>query len=351
MNIKKEFWGRTQEGEEISIYILENTNGMSAKISDFGGIVVSLMVPDKNGRIDDVVLGYDKPEDYFRKGPYFGAAIGRHANRIEGAVFELNGTVYNVAMNDGKNHLHGGNKGFDKVLWNSAIIYDGKNDALELIYLSKDGEENYPGNLEVKIIYALTDKNELKIDYYAVSNKDTVVNLTNHSYFNLSGHSSGTIREHYMMINADKFTAINDECIPTGEIREVTGTPMDFTRPVQVGKGLESTEQQIAYGQGYDHNWILNVSGKLPEKAVEVIDYNSGRALEVYTTKPGVQFYSGNFLDGSRGKGGAVYDKWAGLCLETQYFPNSLKHAHFPSSILRKNEEYRHTTIYKLYNL
>lgn len=352
MEIKKEIWGKTLTGDEIHIFTLKNINGMLAKISDFGGIVVSLLVPCKNGKTDDVVLGYDKVEEYFKKGPYFGAVIGRHANRIEDAVFELKGKRYQLAQNDGKNHLHGGYVGFDKVLWKYESVRDGEAEALELTYVSKDGEENYPGNLHVKVRYTLTDKNELRIDYFAISDQDTIVNLTNHSYFNLSGHTSGNIRDHEMMINANRFTVINDECIPTGEIRGVFGTPMDFTEPALIGKGLDSDDYQIQCGQGYDHNWVLNVSGKKPEKAAVVIDPKSGRVMEVYTTKPGIQFYSGNFLNASViGKGGAVYNKWSGLCLETQYFPNALKHTHFPSPILKEGEQYRHTTIYKFLNI
>ena len=294
------------------------------------------------------MLGYDKLDGYLRKGPYFGAIIGRHGNRIEDSMFEINGIEYHLYANDGKNHLHGGLKGFDKVLWQAEIIEFDQDESLQLTYRSLDGEENYPGNLDVKIVYSLTNDNSLRIHYFAVSDKDTVVNLTNHSYFNLSGHCAGDILKHKLMINSNRFTVINDEGIPTGEIRDVKDTPMDFTTLTTIEPGLLSGYEQIASGKGYDHNWVLNVSGKKPEKAAEVYDEVSGRLMEVYTTKPGIQFYSGNFLDGSEtGKDNTVYSKWSGLCLETQYFPNALKHKHFPSPILKAGQQYNQTTIYK----
>lgn len=344
MSITKKLFGNTADGTPVDIFTLKNSKGMTAEITNYGGIIVSLRVPDKNGNFEDVVLGHDKLENYMRKGPYFGAVIGRHGNRIEGASFEINGVEYKLTKNEGENQLHGGITGFDKVLWEAEIV----NESLELSYLSKDGEEGYPGNLKVKVTYSVTEDNELRIDYYGVSDKDTVVNLTNHSYFNLAGHASGDILDHKVMINADKFTPADKESLPTGEIREVKGTPMDFTVLTTVGKNIDSDYDQIVFGGGYDHNWVLNVSGKAPEKAAEVVDEKSGRVMEVYTTKPGVQFYTANFLDGTEvGKGGAVYNKRNGLCLETQYFPNSMKHKNFPSPILRAGEKYKHTTIYK----
>ncbi|HHV98372.1 MAG TPA: galactose mutarotase [Clostridiaceae bacterium] len=349
MVISSKLFGTTHEGKEVYIYELSNSKGMTAEIINYGGIVVSLNVPDRNGKIDDVVLGYDKLEDYENKNnPYFGAIIGRHANRIEDSVFEINGKEYRLNANEGENHLHGGLKGFDKVVWNAEIIKNSDGECLQLSYTSPDGEENYPGNLDTKVTYTLTNDNALRIDYYAVSDKDTVVNLTNHSYFNLSGHGKGDITEHKVMINADKFTAINEECLPTGEIREVKGTPMDFTALTAIKPGLSSGYEQIIFGKGYDHNFVLNVSGKDIEKAAEVFDEKSGRLMEVYTTKPGIQFYTGNFLsDDCIGKGGTRYGMRSGLCLETQYFPNAMKHKHFPSPVLRAGQEYRHTTIYK----
>jgi aldose 1-epimerase len=351
MSIEKRLFGKTAEGTEVYLFTLKNSNGMTAEIINYGGVIVSLSVPDAKGNFEDVVLGYDNLESYTKKGPYLGAAIGRHGNRIENATFEIDGIVYNLTKNEGENQLHGGNIGFDKVVWTPEIVVEDGNEALELSYLSKDGEEGYPGNLTVKITYTLTEDNAIKIDYYAVTDKDTVVNLTNHSYFNLSGHASGDILKHKVMINSDSFTVADKQSLPTGEIASVKGTPMDFTELTPVDKGIFSDYEQIVFANGYDHNWILKVSGKEPEKAAEVVDDASGRIMEVYTTKPGVQFYTGNFLDGTHiGKGGVHYKQRSGLCLETQYYPNSLKHKHFPSPILRVGEEYKHTTIYKFLN-
>ena len=351
MGITRSFYGKTLEGKDVDIFKLSNNNGMVAEISNYGGVVVSLMVPDKNGKIDDVVLGYDKLEGYIKGKCFFGAIIGRHANRIQDSSFEINGKVYNVTKNEGENQLHGGLIGFDKVVWDAEIVKKGEDECLQLSYTSKDGEEGYPGNLDVKVIYALTNDNALSIEYFAVSDKDTVVNLTNHSYFNLSGHGSGDILKHQLIIDADKFTVNDKESLPTGEIRDVKGSPMDFTTLKSVESGIFSECEQIAFGHGYDHNWVLKVSGQKPEKAAEVFDPSSGRVMEVYTTKPGVQFYSGNYVDESEScKDGATYVKNSGLCLETQYFPNALKHKHFPSPILKAGEEYKHTTIYKFLN-
>lgn len=348
MSITSRFYGKTETGEEVTLFTLSNSKGMSAEIINLGGIVVSLFVPDRNGNTNDIVLGYDQLEDYLKPGPYFGALIGRHANRIENSEFSLNGVTYRLAANDGKNHLHGGLKGFDKMVWAAKALESSEGTCLELTYLSKDGEENYPGNLDVKVTYTLTNDNALKIAYNAVSDKDTVVNLTNHSYFNLAGHASGNVLKHELKINANQFTPNNREGIPTGEIKSVKGTPMDFTALTPIGHGINAEDEQIACGNGYDHNWVLNTNGNISETAAEVYESTSGRFMEVYTTKPGVQFYSANFLDGSEvGKGGTAYQQRAGLCLETQYFPNALKHTHFPSPILKAGQEYNHTTIYK----
>jgi aldose 1-epimerase len=351
MSIEKRVFGKTAEGIEVELFRLKNSQGMVAEITNYGGVIVSLIVPDGKGNYDDVVLGFDNLEDYTKKGPFFGALIGRHANRIENSTFEINGVTYNVAKNEGENHLHGGITGFDKVVWSPEIIVNDGQEAIQLSYLSKDGEEGYPGNLNVKVTYTLTEDNALQIDYYAITDKDTVVNLTNHSYFNLSGHDSGDILEHKVQLNSDKFTVADKYSIPIGEIKAVKATPLDFTELKPIEDGIYSDYDQIVFGNGFDHNWVLNVSGKAPEKAAVVVDDNSGRIMEVYTTKPGVQLYTGNFLDGTQiGKGGAHYKQRAGLCLETQYFPNSLKHKHFPTPILRTGEEYKHTTIYKFSN-
>jgi aldose 1-epimerase len=349
MEIKKKIFGVTDEGYTAHIFELTNTKGMKVSIINYGARVVSIKVPDKNGDEGDVVLGYDNIENYINdKGIYFGAIVGRHANRIEGASFRLNGHEYTLAKNEGNNHLHGGIKGFDRVIWEAEVVRKNNQEQLMFTYMSPDGEEGYPGNLEVRVTYSVTEENELRIDYSAVSDKDTVVNLTNHTYFNLAGHNAGSILSHQLMINGDSFTAINDECIPTGEIREVYGTPMDFTTMKPIDWAFSSEDQQLKCGKGYDHNWVLNVSGKTPEKAAELYDSGSGRAMEVYTTMPGLQFYSGNFLGGSLpGKENAIYNIREGLCLETQYFPNAMKHLEFPSPVLKAGREYKHATIYK----
>lgn len=332
------------ENTEVSLFTLTNANSVSVSITNYGGIVTSFMVPDKNGQLDDVVLGFDNLDSYLGEHPFFGALIGRHANRIQNAAFQLNGTTYHLAKNDGNNHLHGGPNGFDKKVWDADII---ERNALKLSYTSVDGEENYPGTLNVTVIYSLTHDNELRIDYTAISDKDTVVNLTNHSYFNLSGHASGNVLDHVLMIDADKFTVNNDESFPTGEIQSVTDTPLDFTSPRRIGEAIDSDYDQIVFGNGYDQNLILNKNNDDYTKIAVVTDPKSKRMMEVYTTKPGVQFYSANFIDGIIGKDGAVYNKNQGLCLETQYFPNAIKHTHFPSPILKAGDTYHHVTGYK----
>lgn len=342
--MSKRFFGTSPEGIYVYLYTIENSKGMKAEVLNYGGIIVSLYVPDKDGKFTDVVLGCDDLENYY-KCPFFGAIIGRHANRIEKAVFELNGREYRLAKNDGNNHLHGGIKGFDKVVWD---VQEHTGNSIRMHYLSHDGEEGYPGNLDVTVTYTITEDNGLLIDYKARSDADTVVNLTNHSYFNLSGHDHGSILKHQVKINADKFTVNNEECIPTGEIISVDGTPLDFREFRPVESGIDADNIHIKCGCGYDHNFVLNVSGKEPELAAEVYDPLSGRRMKVYTTKPGVQFYSGNHLKGDVvGKGGVRYQKRSGLCLETQYFPNAMKHKHFPSPVLKAGELYHHITIYK----
>jgi aldose 1-epimerase len=348
MSIDKKFYGITPDGKTVDLFTLTNSNGMQVEIINYGGIVVSLKVPDSKGNFKDVVLGYNSLEKYMVNAPFFGGIIGRHANRIGNSCFQLNGVEYKLAANDGANHLHGGSRGFHKVVWEAQAKNNEQGQCLELSYTSKDMEEGYPGNLEVKVMYILTEDNALAIDYFAVSDKDTVVNLTNHSYFNLSGHASGDILKHKVRINAKKLTENDQYSIPTGEIKAVAGTPMDFTELTPIDEGIFSDYYQIVYGKGYDHNWVLDLSGKEIEKAAEVLDEASGRVMEVYTNKPGIQFYSGNFLDGSvTGKEGAVYSIRTGLCLETQFFPNGINQENFPSPILRAGESYKYTTIYK----
>ncbi len=341
MTIKKEVLGKT-DGKQIFLYTLKNKNGMTVKITNYGGIVTSLLVPDKNGKFDDVVLGFDNLDDYLEGHPYFGAIIGRYGNRIANGKFMLNGEEYDLAINNGNNHLHGGIKGFDKVIWNTKKMQKMDAVGLRMSYFSEDGEEGYPGNLGVVIIYSLTNKNELMIRYQATTDKATPVNLTHHSYFNLAGAGNGDILKHELMINADKYTIVNDELIPTGELINVKGTPFDFTSSKKIGKEISNVEG------GYDHNFVLNnYSGEI-RKVVEVFDPISGRKMEVFTSEPGVQFYTGNFLDGTEiGKNNKVYKKHYGFCLETQHFPDSPNQPDFPSTILNPGEVYSHKTIYQ----
>jgi aldose 1-epimerase len=346
--IKREPFGKTADGTPVELFTLRNSSGVEARIMTYGGIVVSLKVPDRAGKLDDVVLGYDTLEGYLKdNGPYFGALIGRYGNRIAKGKFTLNGREYTLARNNGENHLHGGIKGFDKVVWKATPLTAR---SLKLTYMSKDGEEGYPGNLNVQVIYTLTNQNELKIDYAATTDKATVLNLTHHSYFNLAGAGSGDILSHEVLINADRFTPVADSgAIPTGELRSVKGTPMDFTKPVAVGARIEQDDDQIRFGRGYDHNWVLNKTrARAPGLAARVYEAKTGRVMEVYTTEPGVQFYTGNFLDGTiTGKGGKVYNQRYGLCLEAQHFPDSPNEPSFPSTVLKPGEKYTQTTIYK----
>lgn len=350
MGIISKPFGVLPNGTMITLYTLTNDNGIKAGIIDYGGIIVSLFVPDRNRKSDDVVLGYDNIEDYLHRSPFFGALVGRHANRIERASFILNGIKYDLSVNEGKNQLHGGLSGFDKKVWDSRIISKNGQECLELSLFSPDGDEGYPGNLEVRVIYSLTDSNSLEIDYYGASDKDTVLNMTNHAYFNLSGHNSGTILNHYLKINADFYTPINNELMPTGEIHRVKNTPFDFTELRPIGEFLRdfTDNEQMINGAGYDHNFVLRSDGTPTKECCELYDPKSGRLMTCYTTKPGVQLYTGNFLKSAgSGKGGTLYDKWHGLCLETQYFPNSMKYGHFPSSVLMAGETYHHLTVYK----
>lgn len=342
MSILNRIYGETKDGVSVDIFTLKNVNGMEVEITNFGGIVVAIKVPDRQGIFKDVVLGYDKLQDYLNNVCYFGAIIGRYANRIEDARFILNGVEYKVGKNSGKHQLHGGFAGFHKVVWGAKVIETDKGEALQLEYTSKDGEEGFPGELKTRVIYTLTADNALEIEYLAVSDKDTVVNLTNHSYFNLLGEGNEDILSHELMINAESFTLINEECIPNGEIKAVKGTPFDFTSLTPVGERIDLEDEQLKSGSGYDHNFVLKVNGKSPEKFAELYEEKSGRFMEVYTTMPGVQLYSGNYLEDS-----GVYAYRSGICLETQYFPNSMKHLHFPTPILKANQQYKHTTIYK----
>ena len=348
MKIQREELLNKIDGKEVYVYTLSNEN-TSIKITNYGGIILSLITPDKFERKDDIVLGYDNFDDYKTTTTYFGAIIGRCANRIGKAEIEVDGVKYKLAKNDGNNHLHGGVKGFNKVVWDSEILNDKDGEYLKLSHLSKDGEEEYPGNLEVIVEYKLTKENELIINYYGKSDKNTVLNLTNHSYFNLKGHYSGDILDHKVKIYSKNITVADSESIPTGEIRNIEGTPMDFSNLKCIGEDIDKEYDQLINGNGYDHNWIIDdYTGQL-KKVAEVIEDKSGRVLEVFSTKPGIQFYTGNFLNENEiGKGGVRYKKRQGLCLETQYFPDSLHHSGFSNTLLKAGEEYKHTTIYKM---
>lgn len=346
--MKKTAFGKTADGQQVDLYTLTNSKGMEVAITNYGGIVVSLKAPGRGGQFADVVLGFDSLDGYLQGHPYFGAIIGRYGNRIAKGRFKLNGVEYKLATNNGENHLHGGIKGFDKVVWEARDVSTPQAAALELKYTSKDGEEGYPGNLAVTVVYTLTEDNELKIDYSATTDKDTVVNLTNHSYFNLAGEGNGDILGHEMMINADAFTPVDAGLIPTGELKKVEGTPFDFRKPVAIGARINADDQQIRYGKGYDHNFVLNRKGSGLELAARVVEPKSGRVMEVLTTEPGIQFYSGNFLDGSvKGKGGKAYQHRYGFCLETQHFPDSPNKPKFPSTVLKPGEKYQTTTVYR----
>ena len=347
-SMKKELFGKAADGKEVYIYTLRNKNGMEARITNYGGILVSLMVPDRNGKPGDVVLGYDSLAEYIKDSPYFGALVGRYANRIGKGRFTLNGVEYKLAINNGANHLHGGLKGFDKVVWDVNEKESRPGGSLTLSYRSKDGEEGYPGDLSVKVVYSLTESNELRIEYRATTDKPTVVNLTHHSYFNLAGAGNGDILSHELFIDADLFTPVDSGLIPTGEMRSVKGTPMDFTQPTAIGARINSNDTQLKIAGGYDHNWVVNKPMKSFGLAARVLEKTTGRVMEVWTTEPGLQFYSGNFLSGSNiGKGGKRYEHRFGFCLETQHYPDSPNRPQFPSTTLNPGQTYSSTTVYR----
>jgi len=343
--MQKQSFGKTEDGQPVSLYILTNKNGVEAAITNYGGTVVSLIVPDRNGKREDVVLGYDNLDGYATGKAYIGATVGRYANRIAQATFTLDGTTYTLAKNDGDNHLHGG---FNKRVWTAKDVSSSAGQALELTYLSKGGEEGFPGNLPVKVVYTLTDENELRIDYTATTDKDTVLNLTNHAYFNLAGQGNGDILQQQIMIRADRFTPIDATSIPTGELRSVKGTPFDFTKMTAIGARIDQDDQQLKLGRGYDHNFVLNGDTmRALFLAAQGYDPHSGRLLEVLTTEPGIQLYTGNFLDGIHGKDGKVYNRRYAFCFETQHFPDSPNHPNFPTTELKPGQHFQSTTVYK----
>jgi aldose 1-epimerase len=338
----------TADGQSVDLYTLRNVHGLEAKITNYGGILVSLKVPDRNGKFDDVVLGFNDLDTYLKGDPYFGALIGRYGNRIAKGRFTLNGVEYKLAVNNGDNTLHGGLKGFDKVVWTGKEMKTKAGPAVALTYLSKDGEEGYPGNLNVRVVYTLTNNDEIKIDYSATTDKDTVINLTEHSYFNLAGEGNGDILNTIVTINGNRFLPTDAGSIPTGELRNVKGTPFDFLTPHAIGARINLDEEQLKLGNGYDHTWIINGRPGTLRYAAMAYDTTSGRTMQVWTTEPGMQFYTGNFLDGTlTGKSGKIYQRRFGFCFETQHYPDSPNHPAFPTTTLKKGATYRSTTIYR----
>ena len=341
---------QVRDFDSIKLYTLENESGMTVRVTNYGAIITSIIVPDRNGKRADVALGYDRVEDYINAvdKPYFGAVVGRYGNRIAKGEFTLDGETYSLLQNNGENHLHGGAIGFDKVVWAVDEYVEGK--SLTLSYLAKDKEEGYPGNLELIIVYTLADDNSLVVDYHATTDKATPINVTQHTYFNLKGEGQGTILDHKLMLNAKTFTPVDESLIPTGEMPAVAGTPFDFTTAKAIGHDIDQQNEQLVFGLGYDHNWILNKDGKEGELslAAQVHEPSSGRVMEIYTTEPGIQFYCGNFLDGRlKGKSGKPYVHRGGFCLETQHFPDSPNQPNFPSTILKPGETYESKTVFK----
>ena len=345
--ISEEVYAISSAGDTVKAYVMKNASGMEIEVINYGGIITKWLVPDKKGNKVDVVLGYNSFAEYEKETPYFGALVGRFGNRISNGKFSIGDEEYILAQNDGKNHLHGGLKGFDKVLWN--VEKDEENNSLKLSYLSRDGEEGYPGNLLVNVRYTLTDDNTLELVYQATTDKSTVVNLTQHTYFNLSGDFNNSITDHELMIDADYFIPVNDELIPTGELAKVEGTPFDFTTPKLIGRDIESKhEQMLKGGVGYDHCWVLNNQDTGVRQVASAYHEGNGVYLEVYTDQPGVQFYTGNFLNGTLpAKNGGTYGHRTGFCLETQHYPDSPNQAHFPSVILEPGQEFKSATIFK----
>lgn len=332
---------------DVEIYSLRNSRGIEARVCTYGGILVSFSAPDRHGTMADIVLGHDQLQGYLDKSPYFGALVGRCANRIAKGKFTLEGKTYTLAVNNGPNALHGGLKGFDKVVWKPEVTRLPTGEALELNYFSKDGEEGYRGNLTVKAVYGLDETDSLRVDIAATTDQTTIVNLTQHTYFNLAG--KGDVLGHQVQIDADRFTPVDPTLIPTGELRPVNGTPFDFRKPMAIGARINQDDEQLKLGHGYDHNFVVNNATGQPGRIARIVEPLSGRALEILSDWPGVQFYTANHLDGTiRGKGGQVYERHGGFCLEPQNFPDSPNHLDFPSVVLKPDQTYRHTVIYKL---
>ena len=345
--ITKAPFGQTSDGQAVDLYTITNANGLEMQVTNYGGLITSLRVPDKEGNLGDVALGYDALDGYLEQNPFFGALVGRYGNRIAGAQFTLDDSTYTLAANNGPNHIHGGVKGFDKRVWQAEPFEDETGAGLVLTYTSPDGEEGYPGTLETRVTYTLTDQNELAFDYHATTDKATPVNLTQHTYFNLAGHGAGDILDHEIMLNASGYTPVDSALIPLGAVAPVEDTPFDFTESTAIGLRIDDDHEQLGRAGGYDHNFVLDGEAGEMKLAARVTEPTSGRVMEVRTTEPGVQFYTGNFLDGSiAGKDGAVYEKRTGFCLETQHFPDSPNQPDFPSTILRPDEEYTSRTVF-----
>lgn len=350
MSVIKSDFGKTQDGKQAFLYTLTNSNGMIVKVSDFGAVLVEIHVPDRKGEFADVVLGYDNVKQYEINRPSFGGLVGRHANRIAGASFVLNGVTYSLEQNSGQNNLHSGKSGYQRRLWKGKIVENSRDSAVEFSLYSLDMDQGFPGNLEVKVTYTLTEENTLQLSYYAVSDADTILNLTNHCYFNLAGHDSGDVLSQMVWIDADYFTETDEKSIPTGVILPVQGTVMDFREKKLIGEGINSEERAVVLGNGYDHNWVLKTEDGKVSLVAAMEDIESGRGMKVYTNLPGLQFYTGNFLDGTEvGKGGACYKRRSGACFETQYFPDSMHHENFQQAILKAREIYRAETVFAFY--
>lgn len=346
--LKEENFKGSIKGKATALYTLKNKNGLVVQITNFGAKIASIFVPDKNGNFDDIVLGYDDIQGYINGHPYYGAICGRYANRIAEGKITVNGKSYQLPINNGKNHLHGGPDGFnDQVFDTEAVKQLNDGQSIKMSYFSADGEMGYPGNFQLNVIYTLNDNNELRLDYEAVTDKSTYVNICSHSYFNLAGAGNGDIKKHILSINASKFTPVDENQIPTGELRLVKGTPMDFENPTVIDTNIDADDDQIRYGNGFDHNWVLNKKANELSLAATYYDPQSGRLMEVFTTQPGVQLYTGNWIDNDKGKAGKLYNPHYGLCLETQNFPDSPNKPGFPSTLLNPGETYRHSCVHK----
>jgi aldose 1-epimerase len=346
--VSRAAFGTLPDGRAVELFTLRNAHGVEVRAMTYGGIITALRTPDRGGTLDDIVFGFDSLAGYLKDSPYFGAIVGRYANRIAKGQFTLDGKTYTLAKNNGPNSLHGGLKGFDKVVWTGEPVQSDSGVGVRLSYTSKDGEEGYPGTVNVRVTYTLTPRDELVVDYEATTDKATPINLSQHSYWNLHGSGKGTILDHVLTLDASAFTPVDSTLIPTGEIRQVAGTPFDFRTPTAIGARIDQPDQQLKYGRGYDHNWVLDRKGAAGlVHAARVVDSTTGRTLDIATTEPGIQFYSGNFLDGTiHGKGGVVYPHRGAIALETQHYPDSPNHPNFPSTILRPGQTYRSRTVF-----